>query len=364
MVTTKVLLSPLLYYNDRYISGKAERFPMYDHFYRKGKTMPQLYLPEHKTFDYDDVMLIPEKCIVTSRSQVDVSVEFGGRHFASPVIPANMSTIVDESTCEWLAERDIFYIMHRFNVDAVEFTKQMHSKNLCASVSLGIKQADYDTITRFVEAGTIPEYITVDVAHGDSEEVYKIIRTLKKELPDAFIIAGNLATVEGALRTIEAGANCIKIGIGPGMACLTAPNTGFGSQKWQLSAVANIAEAVKNYDVKIIADGGIRHYGDIAKSVAFGADMIMIGGMMSGHTENPGAVIDIDGLPHKEFFGSASEFQKGENKHVEGRKLLVPYKGSLEETFHTIKEHLQSSVSYAGGDTLHALTNVKYTLIR
>lgn len=326
--------------------------------------MPQLYLPEDKTFDYDDVMLVPEKCVVTSRSQVDVSVEFGGRRFVLPVIPANMSTIVDESTCEWLAERDIFYVMHRFNIDAVEFTKQMHAKNLYASVSLGIKQADYDTINRFVKESITPEYITVDVAHGDSEEVYKVIRTLKKELPNAFIIAGNLATVEGALRTIEAGADSIKAGIGPGLACLTAPNTGFGSQKWQLSAVANIAEAVKDSGVKVIADGGIRHYGDIAKSVAFGADMIMIGGMMSGHTENPGVIIDVDGLPHKEFFGSASEFQKGENKHVEGRKMLVPYKGSLEETLHTIKEHLQSSVSYAGGDKLEALTNVKYTLIR
>lgn len=326
--------------------------------------MPELYIPAENTFDYDDVILVPEKCIVKSRSEVSTTAKLGDKEFALPIVPANMSTIVDQSTCEWLATRNYFYIMHRFNVDAVEFTKTMQEQNLFASISLGIKQADYEIIERFVAEKVTPEYITVDVAHGDSEEVYKIIRTLKEKLPNSYVIAGNLATIEGARRTVEAGADAIKIGVGPGSACLTAPNTGFGSRGWQLSAIANIAEAFKDEPVQIIADGGIRQYGDIAKSVAFGADFVMVGGMFAGHDENPGEILEVDGERRKEFFGSASEFQKGEHKHVEGKKMFVQYKGSLETTLQIVKENLQSSVSYAGGNKLDDLHNVKYTLLR
>jgi GMP reductase len=326
--------------------------------------MPELYIPQEDIFDYDDVILVPEKCIVQSRSQVSTTATLGGHEFALPVVPANMSTVVDENTCAWLAERGFFYVMHRFDVDAVAFTKNMQDKGFIASISLGIKQADYDIIDSFVAEGVTPEFITVDVAHGDSEEVFKVVRTLREKLPKSYVIAGNVATAEGALRLANAGANAVKAGIGPGMACLTAPNTGFGSQGWQLSAVANVAKALEGKDVQVIADGGIRHYGDIAKSVAFGADFVMIGSLLSGTAESPGEIIEINGEFKKEFFGSASEHQKGEHKHVEGRKLLVPYKGSMETVLQIMKENLQSSISYAGGNKLSDLHDVKYTLVR
>lgn len=326
--------------------------------------MPTLYKSPEATFDYDDVMLLPEECVVKSRSEIDVTTRLGGNKFTLPIIPANMSTIVNEETCEWLAERGYFYVMHRFDIDAVEFTKRMQKQNYPASISLGIKQVDYDTVERFVKENITPEYITVDVAHGDNGEVHRIVKFLKEKLPQSFIIAGNLASVEGAKRMVEAGADAIKVGVGPGAACLTGPNTGFGSRGWQLSALADIAEALMDTDIKIIADGGIRKYGDFAKSIAFGADMVMVGGLLSGHDENPGEIIYEDGVPKKEFFGSASEYQKGETKHVEGLKMLVPYKGSLETTFQTIKENLQSSVSYAGGKVLEDLRHVQYVIIK
>lgn len=321
--------------------------------------MPYLYIPENETFDYDDIILVPGKCIVKSRSEVNVETTLGGRTFALPVVPANMSTLVNEDTCVWLAERNYFYVMHRFDVDAVEFTKNLQARNLFASISLGIKQPDYDTIDRFVKEGATPEYVTVDVAHGDSEEVFKIVRELKKKLPKSYIIAGNIATAEGAMRLVEAGANAVKVGIGPGSVCTTAPNTGFGSRGWQLSAVAQVVDAVKG-QADVVADGGIRQYGDIAKSIAFGANFVMIGGMFAGHDENPGELLEIDGEFKKAFFGSASEHQKKEHKHVEGKKTFVAYKGSLETTLRIIQENLQSSVSYAGGDKLEALHGVHY----
>lgn len=316
-------------------------------------------------FDYDDVMLVPQQCVVKSRSEVEVTAQLGEHVFALPAIPANMSTIVDETTCEFLASRNIFYVMHRFDVDAVKFTKRMQDQGYIASVSFGIKEVDFDTIVRFEAAGLAPDYITVDVAHGDSVEVENIVRALRKAFPKSYIIAGNIATPEAAFRLENAGASAVKVGIGPGFACLTAPNTGFGTKGWQLSAVKIVADELKTRgsELQIIADGGIRNYGDIAKSIAFGADMVMIGGMFAGHDENPGEVIEQDGEKLKAFFGSASEHQKGEDKHVEGKKFHLPYKGALDNSLRIIRENLQSSISYAGGSKLLALREVEYVLL-
>lgn len=329
--------------------------------------MVQEYRAAKEVFDYDDIMLVPGKCVVKSRSEVTVSSAFGKETFQLPIVPANMSTIVDENTAVWLAQRGYFYVMHRFDVDPIAFTRTMHELEEISSISLGIKESDYAILERFRREDVYPpEYITVDVAHGDSEEVIRMVKTIRSLFSMTFIIAGNVATVEGAQRLAEAGADAIKVGIGPGMACLTAPNTGFGSRGWQLSAVAQVSEALdaSHPHVKIIADGGIRTYGDIAKSIAFGADMVMIGGMLSGHDENPGEVLEMDGERKKAFFGSASEHQKGEHKHVEGQRLYMPYKGSLATTLQIIKENLQSSVSYAGGSELHDLRQSGYVKLK
>jgi len=325
------------------------------------------YVPKGTVFDYDDVMLVPNRCVVKSRSEVNVSTVFGGRTFNIPVVPANMSTVVDETTAEWLAEHGCFYIMHRFApFEPVEFTRTMKGKGLFSSISLGIKEGDYEVLQKFREADATPDYITIDVAHGDSEEVFKIVKTIRSMFSRVFIIAGNVATAEGAQRLANAGADAVKVGVAPGSACLTAPNTGFGSRGWQLSAVEMVSQALdaSHPHVKVIADGGIRQFGDIAKSIAFGADFVMIGGMLAGHDENPGEIIDIDGKPHKAFFGSASEHQKGEHKHVEGKKMFLPYRGSLSVTLNTIKEHLQSSVSYAGGRELEDLRQSGYVRLK
>jgi len=328
--------------------------------------MAYLYTSATAIFDFDDVMLVPQECVIASRSHADVAVELHNQKFKLPVIPANMSTIIDKSAAEYLASNGYFYVMHRFDVDAVEFTKHMQSKGLIASVSLGIKGEDYETIERFVREGVTPEFITVDVAHGDSAAVFAILEELNKKIPESFVIAGNVATGEAALRLARAGANAVKVGVAPGSVCLTGPNTGFGSRGWQLSAVKHVSEALdaRYPEVKVIADGGIRHYGDIAKAIAFGADLVMVGSMFAGHDENPGDLIEIDGAKFKEFFGSASEFQKGESKHVEGKRELMPYKGAMKDTLRAFAEHLQSSVSYAGGRELYDLRNVPYVILR
>ena len=317
---------------------------------------------EKKTFDFNDVMLVPKRGILKSRSSANTSVKLGSREFVIPAVPANMSTIIDETLAEWLAERNYFYVMHRFDVDPVAFTKRFQDRGLFASVSLGVKAADYAFVDGFVKQGIVPEYVTVDVAHGHADTVVEIVKYLKEHLPETYVIAGNIGAVEGALELEEAGADCIKVGIAPGFVCTTGPNTGFGTRGYQLAAVEEIADALQTADV--IADGGVRTYGDIAKAVALGADMVMVGSMFAGHDENPGEIVEGEnGEKFKAYFGSASDFQKGEKKYVEGRKELMPYKGAISETLRTIQENLQSSISYAGGEELLDLRNVEYVLL-
>lgn len=314
------------------------------------------------TFDFKDVMLVPAKCVINSRSEADTSVSLGGRTFKIPVVPANMSTIIDENLAEWLAKNNYFYVIHRFDIDPIAFVKDFNDKGLYTSISLGIKEEDYKHVDNLADQGLSPDYITVDVAHGHSETVIDVVKYIKANLPKSYVIAGNVGSVQGALDLEEAGADGIKNGVAPGFVCTTGPNTGFGTRGYQLSSVEEIADALQTAD--LIADGGIRHYGDIAKAIALGADMVMVGSMLSGHDENPGEIVeDANGEKFKEYFGSASAFQKGESKHVEGRRELMPYKGAISETMRTIQENLQSSISYAGGRELLDLRKVEYVLL-
>ena len=150
-------------------------------------------------FDYENILLLPRKCRVESRSQCDTSVTLGGHTFKIPVVPANMKTVVDEPICEWLAQNGYFYVMHRFDLDCIKFVKSMKSKNLFASVSLGVKEADYKIVDQLVAQGLCPEFITIDIAHGHSDTVQKMIAYLKNKLPNAFIIAGNVGTPEAVI---------------------------------------------------------------------------------------------------------------------------------------------------------------------
>ncbi len=311
-------------------------------------------------FDYDNILLLPRKCRVESRSECDASVELGGRSFRIPAVPANMKTVVNERICTWLAQNGYFYVMHRFDLDNVQFVKDMHAKECFASISLGVKQPDYATVDRFVAEGITPEYITIDIAHGHSDNVKNMIQYLKAKLPKAFVIAGNVGTPEAVIDLENWGADATKVGIGPGKVCITKLKTGFGTGGWQLSAVKWCARVATK---PIIADGGIRSHGDIAKSIRFGATMIMVGSLFAGHEESPGKTVEVDGELFKEYYGSASDFNKGEYKHVEGKRILEPIKGKLAETLVEMQQDIQSSISYAGGKKLMDIRKVNYVIL-
>lgn len=311
-------------------------------------------------FDYEDIQLIPNKCIIKSRSEADTTVKFGKYTFKMPVIPANMQTIIDENLAEQFAQKGYFYIMHRFEEQKRKpFIKKMHSKNLIASISVGVKEYEYEFISSLKEDA--PEFITIDIAHGHADSVIKMIKHIKNELPETFVIAGNVGTPEAVRELENAGADATKVGIGPGKVCITKVKTGFGTGGWQLAALRWCAKAARK---PIIADGGIRTHGDIAKSIRFGATMVMIGSLFAGHIESPGKIVEVDGKKFKEYFGSASEYQKGERKNVEGKKMLLPVKGNLFDTITEMRQDLQSSISYAGGRNVDALKHVDYVVVK
>jgi len=311
-------------------------------------------------FDYDNILLLPRKCRVESRSECDTEVTLGSRSFKIPVVPANMKTVVNESICEWLAQNGYFYVMHRFDLDNLAFVKKMKDKGIFSSISLGVKQADFETIDQFVAQSLSPEYVTIDIAHGHADSVQTMIRYLKEKLPQTFIIAGNVGTPEAIIDLENWGADATKVGIGPGKVCITKSKTGFGTGGWQLSALKWCARVATK---PIIADGGIREHGDIAKSIRFGASMVMIGSMLAGHEESPGLTVEVDGLKFKEYYGSASDFNKGEYKHVEGKRILEPIKGKLKDTLKEMQEDVQSSISYAGGLKLMDIRKVNYVIL-
>ncbi|CAK8053932.1 GMP reductase [Eupransor demetentiae] len=314
-----------------------------------------------KTFDYDAIRLLPKKSVLKSRREADTSVILGQHRFKLPVMPANMATVIDENLAEWLSARGYFYVMHRFQPETrFDFVKKIQAKGQIASISLGITDDEYKLIDQFQTNNVCPEYITIDVAHGHSDYVIKMVRYIKEKLPNTFLIVGNLGTPEAIVEIEAAGADASKVGIGPGKACITKDKTGFGTNGWQLAAIAQCAQVANK---PIIADGGIRHNGDIAKSIRFGASMVMIGSMFAGHDETPGDIIEEDGQTYKAYYGSASAAQKGHQHNVEGRSLKVEYKGSIQSTLTAMEEDLQSAISYAGGRDLTSLKTVDYVVL-
>ncbi|MFD1464847.1 GMP reductase [Lapidilactobacillus mulanensis] len=314
-----------------------------------------------KTFDYDDIQLIPRRCVIESRNEADTSVQLGQYHFKIPVVPANMQTVINEEIAIWLASHGYFYVMHRFEpAKREQFIIEMHQKNLYASISVGVKKDEYSFIDQLVAHKIRPEFVTIDIAHGHSDSVIDMIRHIKRVLPHAFVIAGNVGTPDGVRDLEQAGADATKVGIGPGRACITKIKTGFGTGGWQLSALEWCSSVARK---PIIADGGIRTHGDIAKSIRFGATMVMIGSMLAGFEQSPGEEVTTAGKTFKEYFGSASELQKQAHHHIEGKRVLIPIKGDLYEELGDMQEDLQSAISYAGGRDLNALKDVDYVVV-
>lgn len=167
-------------------------------------------------FDFEDINLVPKLCRVNSRSECDTSVTFGNKKFKLPVVPANMQSVIDEALAMKLAQNGFFYILHRFDVDVVKFISDMKEKNLVTSISIGVNQDSYELLDELIQKNLIPDFITIDIAHGHSIKMKEMLNYVKSKKIDSFIIAGNISSEEAVYDLTDWGADAIKVGIGPG----------------------------------------------------------------------------------------------------------------------------------------------------
>lgn len=309
-------------------------------------------------FDYDDINLIPRYSVVGSRSECDPSIKMGKYTFKNPVIPANMESVVNEETCIKLSQNGYFYIMHRFGINNIKFIQKMKELDLISSISIGVNQDSYELIDELIRIDLIPDYITIDIAHGHCKKMKHMLKYVKEKIPTVFVIAGNISSIDGTVDLDKWGADAIKIGIGPGSACTTYPTTGFGSRNIQASVINECSKVTRKH---IIADGGIQTPADITKSIVMGSTMVMVGGMLSSFIDSPGKTVQQNGKLYKEFYGSASSKMSNKTSRIEGTVKLNELKNStLIEYQDYLTECLQSSISYGGGRVLTDLYSVKW----
>jgi len=237
---------------------------------------------------------------------------------------------------------------------------------LMVGVALGVRPDDMERAAACIEADA--DVLLVDIAHGHSDHTLNMVRQLKQTFPQIPVIAGNVATADGVRDLVEAGADAVKVGVGSGSICITRVVTGFGVP--QLTAIADCAETGRALNIPIIADGGIRNSGDLTKALAAGASLAMIGSMLAGTEESPGAPIVREGRRYKVVRGMASLTANIERRSLdkaqvadeewgeivpEGVEALVPYRGAVSDILHQLVGGLRSGLSYAGAHSIQEL---------
>lgn len=313
---------------------------------------------------YDNVFLKPNFNNIKTRAEISTEVKFLSKNFRIPVIPANMKCCVDFDTCQTLDSKHYFYIMHRFDHDMFAFVRDANEAFFnVVSISVGIQSKDQALIKNLANHKLRTDFITIDVAHGHHSKVADQVKLIKDTLPHVKVIAGNVATRNGAEYLHMAGADAVKVGIGGGYACTTKDKTGFTHPMF--SCVMECANNEgSNFEIPIIADGGVRCNGDIAKALVAGAKMVMCGSIFAACSDSPAPVVkDAAGRRYKQYYGSASTHNKLDKKNIEGTmKLMETDSFSYEEKLLEITQDLQSAISYAGGCNLGALNlnNVAY----
>ncbi len=245
---------------------------------------------------------------------------------------------------------------------------------LRVAAGVGIAADTMDRVDELVKAQV--DALVIDTAHAHSKGVFEMLKAIKKKYPGTEIVAGNIGTAEAAIELVKMGADAVKVGIGPGSICTTRIIAGVGIP--QLSAVYNVAKAIKGSGVPVIADGGIRYSGDIVKGIAAGANSIMAGGLFAGVEESPGETILFQGRKFKAYrgMGSIEAMQKGSKDRYfqdmeddikklvpEGIAARVPYKGTLEEVLFQLTGGLRAGMGYCGAQNIEMLQKAKFTRI-
>ena len=349
-------------------------------------------LEEDLKLDYKDVLIRPKRSTLQSRKQVKLNRKFQFRNYEPdfdigddhyngiPIMAANMDGVGTFAMADKLAEGEMFTcLVKTYSVDElIEYFMGPIERSECVAMSIGTSASDYYKLEKVKkECDTRLKYVCMDIANGYSDHFAQHVRKVRAEFPDLVIIAGNVVTREMTEELILAGADIVKVGIGPGSVCTTRIQTGVGYP--QLSAVIECADAAHGLGGHIIADGGCTCPGDVAKAFAAGADFVMLGGMLAGHDEGGGEVIEkfyetnelVEGSWDKhvierkqfvQFYGMSSK--SANEKHFgglkdyrssEGRTVLVPYRGSVAATVQEILGGVRSTCTYVGAKKIKQL---------
>ena len=309
---------------------------------------------------FDDVLIRPKRSTLISRSDVNLVRKFKFRYTNQtwtgvPIVAANMDTTGLFSVAKVLQMHQMLTCTQKF-YSTREFSESWGDDvdPEFTAVTCGSTDDSFDLLKRKMATNKGLKMICIDVANGYREVFLQFVRKVRKEFSDKIIIAGNVATREMTEALILAGADIVKVGIGPGSVCTTRKVAGVGYP--QLSAISECADAAHGLNGHVMSDGGRSSPGDVSKAFAAGADFVMLGGMLAGHDESGGEIIDgEDGTQYKTFYGMSSakamENHYGEiarHRAPEGKEVRVPYRGAMEGTIQSILGGLRSACSYVG----------------
>ena len=324
-------------------------------------------IEEEIKLDYSDVLFRPKRSTLKSRKDVDLNRTYKFKHSkftwkGTPIIASNMDGVGEINLAKKLLSHKLMTALTKQHT--IEQIGSIYkNKNFINFVALscGTSPDSYNRMNKILSKYPKFQFICIDVANGYSENFSHFVSNVRKKYPKKTIIAGNVVTADMTQELVLSGADIVKVGIGPGSVCTTRIQTGVGYP--QLSAVMECADAAHGLGAHIIADGGCTCPGDVAKGFGAGADFVMLGGMLAGHKEGGGNIINYNSKDYIEFYGSSSE--EANEKHYgglasyrssEGKKVRIEYRSSLEKTVKDILGGIRSSCTYVGAPTLKQLS--------
>lgn len=317
---------------------------------------------------YDDVLLVPKYSDIASRSQVNLKTKISDKLTLDiPLITINMDTVTGVEMAIAISKLGGLGFLPRFDKPEIQAQKVADVKKAgaTAAAAVGIKNGYLNRTEMLVNAGAT--VITIDVAHGHMQNSLNATKEIKNKFGDKItLISGVIGTYDGAKDLFSNGADCVRVGVGPGSICTTRIMTGVGVP--QITAICDASRAARECGKTVLADGGIKNSGDIVKALACGASAIVSGFLFAGTDEAPGNVVDINGKKYKEYNGSTSykekmrQMQKDANdkdkaytRHVEGIEALVPYKGPISNIIEGLAAGIRSGLSYSGAKNIEEL---------
>ncbi len=308
-----------------------------------------------QSLTYDDISLIPtEISRIKSRKEVDTAANFLGIKLSVPIVSSPMESVTGIEMAKELYNLGCLGIVNRFDSSLDELLKNKNGTRKIIAISIALN-TPIDVVKKLSEGRKI---ICIDTANASNREVLKKTEQVKKNV-DLKVIVGNIAHGASLKHLVDSGADGVRVGIGSGSVCSTSIQTGIGIG--QVSSLLNVLFARKENKLKIgiIADGGIKGAGDVAKAIALGADAVMLGRLLAGTRETPGEVIRYSDQLWKKYRGSASFGVKMKNEFIEGEETMVAYKGAVQNVVNAVSDGLRSSMSYMNCKSIEELRKIE-----